>query len=100
MVFKFLSNLWLTNDKNELVNIQNESNRKVHGFVKVDITTPHRRNMEITTHAFLHMKKIIVFYNDVHTLIEYLKDFVVVHGGGHSYINELESIIKMNLGVN
>ena len=98
MVFKFLSNLWLTNNKTEFTNMTKESTRK-NNLVKLDITTPNKMNMEMTSHAFLNMKTVLVLYNDIQPLIEFLKDFVVIQGGGQSYMNELESIIKMNLGV-
>ena len=75
-----------------------ESTRK-NNLVKLDITTPNQMNMEMTSHAFLNMKTVLVLYNDIQPLIEFLKDFVVIQGGGQSYMNELESIIKMNLGV-
>jgi hydroxymethylpyrimidine/phosphomethylpyrimidine kinase len=98
MVFKFLSNLWLTHNKTEFTNMTKESTRK-NNLVKLDITTPNKMNMEMTSHAFLNMKTVLVLHNDIQSLIEFLKEFVVIQGGGQSYMNELETIIKMNLGL-
>ena len=75
-----------------------ESTQK-NNLVKLDITTPNKMNMEMTSHAFLNMKTVLVLYNDIQSLIEFLKEFVVIQGGGQSYMNELETIIKMNLGL-
>ena len=94
MVFKFLSNLWLTSDEHEYSTIKRQD------LVKLNISIPSKSNVEITSHAFLNVKTILVLYSDIRIVIEYLKEFIILHGGGHSYIQDVESIIKMNLGEN
>ena len=94
MVFKFLSNLWITNDANEFDSLIQDNMIKL----KIDNQNP-MNNIKMTSHAFLNLKTILVFYDDTPSLINYLKEFVIIQGGGQSYVNELESIIKMNLGL-
>ena len=97
MVFKFLSGFTLTNEIEEFKSCGNDSDYPV---VKINLSenTNLLHITEMTSHAFIHLKMIVVYYDDLGSLKEYLKRFLITDGGGHSYVNELDDLVEMNLG--
>lgn len=88
----------LTNDIEEFQSYENDSEVAMVKVNLVENTNQHHIS-EMTSHAFIHTKMILVYYNDLLTLKQYLKRFVITHGGGHSYVHEIDELIEMNLGL-
>ena len=91
MVFEFLSNFCLTNDIREF-------ERCDPSTTKVDLRKKND-HLGIVSNAFLKVERIIIYYDSIDKIKNFLKMFLMECAGGKQYIAELDDIININLGL-